>query len=547
MGEREQDTKIHLFQADIRNISLPQKFTYPFQYTPHPLIEMAAEEVKAYLLTRPEWKEEIGKGKMFGVLLVRMPDGRVGYIAAFSGNLAGSNKHDFFVPPIYDLLHPDGFFRKGEAEIGVLTGQIGAVGMQIEYSRHLYAEKQERAREEIESAKRSFRDRKQARDARRKAGIDAAEEQQLIAESQFQKAELARLRKRWRCALDRFQNEVKVLEAQEASLKERRKATSEALQIRIFKEFRILNANGEEKDLCELFRDTPQGFPPAGAGECALPKLLQYAYLHALTPLAMGEFWQGKSPKQEIRKEGCFYPSCTGKCKPILQHALIGLEVEPNPQEDLQRQKQALEIVYEDPWIVVVNKPPGMLSVTGKYADGWSVQRYLAVRYPDATGPLLVHRLDMATSGLLLVAKDKETHRRLQQQFEARRVKKRYTALLEGNVGLPDEGIISLPLAPLEEEMFRRKVDREKGKEAITRYRIIERTDAYTRISFFPETGRTHQLRVHAAHPEGLNHPIIGDGVYGTPGKRMYLHAASLEFVHPTTGVLMRFYREADF
>lgn len=307
----------------------------------------------------------------------------------------------------------------------------------------------------------------------------------------------------------------------------------------------MLNARGEEKDLLEIFRDTPQGIPPAGAGECALPKMLQFAYLHRLRPLAMGEFWWGDSPKEEIRIHGHFYPSCRGKCGPILRHMLEGLEVEKNPlQEDIHR-TTPLETVYEDEWIVIVEKPAGMLSVPGKDEIG-SVLERLRERYPQATGPLLVHRLDMATSGLLLAAKTKEVHQKLQALFETRNMRKKYEAILEGTVET-DEGCIELPLCPDPTDRPRQMASAERGKPAVTRYRVKKREGGRTWVDFYPLTGRTHQLRVHAAHPLGLGHPIVGDELYGHRAERMYLHAASLEFVHPVTGKKIQVEREADF
>ena len=286
--------------------------------------------------------------------------------------------------------------------------------------------------------------------------------------------------------------------------------------------------------------------PPAGAGECAAPKLLQQAYLHGWKPIAMAEFWWGNSPKAEIRHHGYYYPACKGKCEPILQHMLQGLEVEENPMLQLPEQGYGkLKIVYEDEWLLVVNKPSGMLSVPGK-GEKESVYSLARQLYPEADGPMIVHRLDMATSGLLIVAKNKKVHQHLQAQFKNHSIRKKYIALLDGIIP-QDEGTIELPICPDPLDRPRQVVDMEYGKPAITHYQVLERRDKCTRIAFHPHTGRTHQLRVHAAHPSGLHCPIIGDELYGRKDKRLYLHAESIEFTHPADGRIIRITEKADF
>ncbi len=528
--------KLHFFTHSTDGITLPSVFTYPFHYTPHPLTQLAAREVQAYLSERKEWEEELHQGKMFGVLVVRTPDNRTGYLAAFSGNLAGSNSHPFFVPPVYDLLQPDGFFRLEEAQISQINTRIRELEQASEYQsqKKELLDLQETGNRQLTAAKEAMRQAKQAREKLRAAGVSPETEAQLIKESQFQKAEYKRLEKRIKNEIDTQAVLVHRHEALIRQLKEERKHRSAALQLRLFQQFQMLNAKGEHKDLCQIFQDTPQGTPPAGAGECALPKLLQYAYQHQLYPLAMGEFWWGMSPKEEIRHHGHFYPSCKGKCAPILAHMLIGLNVEKNPLEvDCHKDKE-LEIVYEDEWIVAVNKPAGMLSVPGKN-DLDSVCQRLQRLYPQATGPLVVHRLDMATSGILLAAKTKEVHQQLQALFATRQMEKQYTAILQGYHG-NDEGDISLPLMPDWNNRPCQMVHPTLGKPALTHFRVIKRQGEKVWVTFWPHTGRTHQLRVHAAHAEGLNAPIAGDELYGTKDKRLYLHASYLSFVHPVTG-----------
>ena len=329
------------------------------------------------------------------------------------------------------------------------------------------------------------------------------------------------------------------------SLKEERKNRSIALQQWIFRQFRLLNAHGETKDIEQIFAETARRNPPAGTGECAAPKLLQHAYLQGLQPLAMAEWWWGDSPKGEIRRHGHYYPSCRHKCEPILHHMLQGVDVEPNPLLVSNTDATQLHTVYEDDSLLVVNKPAGMLSVPGKTGQA-SVLSILQERYPDATGPLLVHRLDMDTSGLLLAAKDKDIHALLQAQFESRSVKKRYLALLEGvPQGKEPKGFIRLPMRPDYDNRPYQLVDFEYGKPAVTRYEILspladETSKERTLIHYYPETGRTHQLRVHSAHPDGMNCPIVGDPLYGQPADRLYLHAEYLEFRHPVYGKILK-------
>lgn len=541
------NAKVHFFPFPIASIALPTQFTYPFHYTPHTLTELAAKEVQIYLQSRKDWAEELQEGKMFGVLIVRTPEKRIGYLAAFSGNLAGSNHHSFFVPPVYDMLQPNGFFRQEEKNISAINLQIKKTensSLYLDMKNELNAAKQYAAAA-IAQYKEALKKAKSERDERRKSGISPEEETLLIRESQHQKASFKRKEKELQNFIKEKQDKVRQIEETICLLKQERKKRSAALQEKLFGQFRMLNAKGERKDLCELFKSTPQGFPPSGAGECALPKLLQYAYSSDLTPLAMGEFWWGMSPKDEIRHHGHFYPSCKGKCEPILRHMLIGLDIENNPLEDNIHQHTPLDILYEDDSLLVVNKPAGMLSVPGKN-DLDSIFQRLRILYPHATGPIIVHRLDMATSGLLLAAKTKEVHQKLQALFEERKIKKRYTALLEGELSFA-HGTISLPLCLNPLDRPRQMVDFTHGKEAVTYYETMGYENGKTRVYFYPLTGRTHQLRVHAAHSQGLNHPIVGDELYGWKSDRLYLHAAELEFLHPVTQKIIHITKEADF
>ena len=607
---------IHFFKKPVSYLALPEKFTYPFHYTPHPLCVLAAEEVKAYIASRKEWQEELASGKMFGVLIVQTDNGitnneenQIGYLAAFSGNLDGKNLHPYFVPPVYDLLQPEGFFKIEEEQISAINIRIRELENSSSYlgSKEKWKIETEQAKAVLNQAKAELKMAKEAREIRRQSSPELSEEEQasLIRESQYQKAEYKRLEKEWKKRLEELETEVRHFDIEIERLKTERKERSAALQRKLFEQFRMLNAQGEVKDLYTIFEQTVQKVPPAGAGECALPKLLQYAYLHQLKPLAMAEFWWGDSPKNEIRHHGYYYPSCKGKCEPILQHMLQGLEIDENPLLNPVHEEEELEIVFEDEWLLVVNKPAGMLSVPGKAEDRDSVYHRLKKKYPEATGPMIVHRLDMATSGLLLVAKTKEVHQDLQAQFANRSIKKRYVAVLDGAIIKTEKetkpiaekailiakntvstkktakaertgstGRIELPLCLNPLDRPRQMVSSEHGKEAITEYQIISESERitsesentfnesnridesersinesrkYTRIIFYPLTGRTHQLRVHAAHPEGLGCPILGDELYGKKADRLYLHAEYIEFRHPIYGDILCIQKEADF
>lgn len=541
---------LHRFTTSITDIPLPERFTYPFCYTPHPLCILAAKEVQSYLTRQTAWKDELRQGKMFGVLIVQTEHGETGYLAAFSGILAGKNLHPFFVPPVYNLLQPQGFFKIEEENISSINRNI----RQLENDKAYAALSAELARtiqsaeNILATAKAQLKEAKTAREQRRKEKeLNAQEEAELIRESQFQKAEYKRLERSWKARITTLQTQTEDWERRISALKSERKTRSAALQQKLFEQFGMLNYRGEVKNLCEIFGQTVHKTPPAGAGECAAPKLLQQAYLHGWKPIAMAEFWWGDSPKTEIRHHGHYYPACKGKCEPILQHMLQGLQVEENPMlKRMQVPSKNLEIVYEDPWLSVINKPAGILSVPGK-EDAVSVYSLMREQYPEADGLLTVHRLDMATSGLMLIAKTKRVHQNLQAQFKNRLVRKRYVALLEGIVP-KDKGTVDLPLCLNPLDRPRQMVHTEHGKPAITDYQVLERLDGKrTRIAFYPRTGRTHQLRIHAAHPLGLHCPIIGDELYGEKADRLYLHAEYLEFTHPITGETVRITKEAEF
>ena len=543
--------KLHLFDGGIGEVGLPLCFNNPFSYVPHPLCVRAAEKVHRVVYENSAWSSEAARGKMFGVLIVRDTRGEIGFLAAFSGLLAGCNEHDFFVPAVFDFLAPDGYFKCEEREISSINSEILRLKSSEEYLAAVSAlECVERERDEALAAEReAMRAGKAAREQRRAIGnLSPEEETRLLNESRFAKAEHKRNVKRWDERVTAFKNAVAVYEEKITAMRADRKSRSAALQQWLFDNFILLDSVGECRSLSQIFADTPQGVPPAGAGECAAPKLLQYAFVNALTPLAMAEFWMGESPVGEVRRDGCFYGSCIGKCKPILSFMLAKMDVEPSSQEVSLLSAEDIKVLYEDDYLMVVNKPSGMLSVPG-IVGGTSVEEHLQ-RVCPGCDIRVVHRLDMATSGLLLVAKSVDVYSAMQREFAARRVKKRYSALLDGVIA-NNEGEISVPLSADYVNRPRQKVDFSCGKEAVTRYETVEVVEyngrRCTRVAFCPLTGRTHQLRVHAAHAAGLNTPIVGDELYGARDKRLMLHADRVEFTHPVTGEVLAFECPADF
>ena len=507
---------------------LPETFNNPFNYVPHPVCEAAVVDllprVEELMCGNPE-------GKMFGVLVVSKEE-KLYYLAAFSGQLYDQSVLPGFVPPVFDFLAPDGYFKIHEAEISAINQEIDNLGSDGRYieSRKIYLQLQNDAEVAIAAAKQKMLDAKTRRDAERsQRTLTVEEETAFVKESQFLKAELRREKKRWTEQLEKAKEAVSVYEQQIETLADQRKTKSEALQNWLFEHFVMVNYAGERHNLLEIFRDTVQQLPPAGTGECCEPKLLQYAYTHGLKPIQMAMFWWGKSPEGEIRHHLHYYPACSGKCKPVLTYMLPSEVLAANSHRDLSEQ---LEIVYEDADLWVVNKPSGMLSVPGK-SHRESVISLLQERCQEGETPLVVHRLDMDTSGLLLVAKHKTAHYRLQKQFRDREIHKTYVAVLDGEpLPIGEEGRIELPLSP---DMMHRpfqKVDKANGKPAVTLYRVVGEHV----VELHPLTGRTHQLRVHCAHAEGLGRPIQGDNLYGRRADRLYLHAARIAFTHPMSG-----------
>ena len=430
---------------------------------------MVVDDICLYIQQRPEWDEEFGKGKMLGVLLCA--DGTI--LKAYSGNAAIKDEEHYFVPPVYDLTHPDSFYLTDDDAISAINRRLLEPGLSPDEVRRLT---------------------------------------------------------------------------------ERRKQLSQDLQLKIFTHFDFVNTRGGYKNIVDIFRDAGRGLPPGGAGECAAPRLLQFAREHHLTPVALAEFWYGRSPRAILRVHRQFYPSCIEKCSPILAYMMRPAEKANDNAEGGKRKEESWKeealkensfkeeswkeesekeskkevkglkskaglfpaILFEDEHLIVLSKPSGLLSTPGKDAGQPDVESWLHRQYPEVKGPMLAHRLDQATSGLLLAAKDAQTHRLLQQGFERRTVHKRYVAWLDGDLK-SDCGLLSIPICPNPDDRPRQVTDWQFGKAAQTRYNVLKREGGRTLVEFFPLTGRTHQLRLHAASPFGLDCPIVGDRLYNDP------------------------------
>ncbi|MFN1547779.1 RluA family pseudouridine synthase [Vibrio natriegens] len=549
------------FTADISGYELPEQFTFPFYYTPHPLCVLAAEQLQQHLLTQNDFEhdfgledEQAGRGKMFGVLLVQNQQGELGYLSAFSGKIADQNLLPEFVPPVYDMLTDEGFFRAETDAINAINAEYKQCADNpelIELKAEIQADRTSYQQEE-QAQRQIMIDGRANRKLQRKQGEQTLGPDELKTllddlgkQSVAEKNALKHLKMAWDQKLAVKEQRLATLKHELSELKERRKALSNALQHKLHRQYRFLNDLGEERDLVDIFATTTNPVPPAGAGECAAPKLLQYAFKHGFKPLALAEFWWGESPKSEVRQHKKFYPSCNSKCQPILGHMLQGMNVEPNPLAENWAEDKELEILYQDEAMVVVNKPSGLLSVPGKTIKDSAYTRLQAM-FPDVEGPFVIHRLDMATSGILVFALTKRANKSLQKQFMARGVQKRYMALLEGELS-DAEGDISLPMRGDPEDRPRQLVCFEHGKPAETHWQLIEVKNGRSKVYMYPKTGRTHQLRVHSAHHMGLNMPMVGDGLYGEKANRLNLHAEMLELDHPYSKERMSFHADCEF
>jgi tRNA pseudouridine32 synthase / 23S rRNA pseudouridine746 synthase len=530
------DPAVRRARADLPAFSIAET-------TPHPLALRAADELWATLDAAPP--REPG-GKMFGVLVVADAEGRLGYTRGYSGMLDGQWEQPGFVPPVFDAAARDAFWPAGEAELGALTAALEAARGDREVQALRLALAELRGQQDAEHAalRAVHRHRRSERAASRAALASRADDEATRAAgyaldqaSRGDAAERRRLEAAHQAARAALASRLAEEDAEVAALEQRRAERSRQLQQQLHDSYVFSNARGDRRRLTELFAPT---VPPSGAGDCAAPKLLAHAYAGGLRPIALAERWWGPPPLSGGRIAGRFYPPCRGKCAPILTHLLDGLAREPSPRfGDASVAPDEPRLVFEDSWLVVVDKPCDLLSVPGRTAElADSVLTRLRARYPDASGPLLVHRLDLHTSGLLLAAKDPITHARLQQLFARRLIDKQYAAWLDGQPA-SERGVVELALRVDLDDRPRQIVDPVHGRPARTEWRVLERRAGRTRVVLMPRTGRTHQLRVHAAHPAGLGAPIVGDVLYGRPDRRLLLHAEALRFVHPHTGRTM--------
>ena len=564
---RTDDPLVHRFDAGESDMPLPERFNNPFRYTPSTVTAEAAKAVLGHIFSSDRLMQAFSEGKMLGVLVIRDSAGGIGFLAGFSGLAGGRSMLPYFVPPVLDLTDPSGYFRQEEARINGIGTSIKEAEENPEFRAAIRNAEAVKAgcEEKIRQWKERMAESKARRDALRLSGADKTTLASLIKESQFEKAQLKRISAECKAAMEDAASICRKFSDRIAALKRMRQEKSEELQEWISRNMVVENALGEKKSVWEIF--SGEGLvPPGGTGECAAPKLLHYAYTHRLEPVAMGEFWYGKSLGNEVRQHGRFYPSCKGKCGPLLGFMLQGLDVEtehPEPFSGTVNRSDAVPaIIYEDSDIIAVDKPSGMLSAPGKTGEK-SLPEILSEKLGIPV--LCIHRLDMDTSGVIVFAKNPGAQKNLQRQFEAGKVEKEYTALLDtaGN-GTPDAaiglsetwksaavgcGTISLPLAPDYHDRPRQKVDFKHGKKAVTEYNVIGTGEGWAKVLLRPLTGRTHQLRVHAAHPLGLGSPIKGDRLYGSADSacRLCLHASRIKFRHPVTGLPVELASNPEF
>ena len=526
---------IHRYPAGF-SCPLPDSFTDPFRYAPHPLVTQAGELLMNRIKGSAELSRIFAEGKMLGVLAVGYGEGHkeIGYLAAFSGNAGGMNTIDGFVPPIFDLLDPEGYFKTKEAEISALNEDIAHLESCPELAsiRKELADAEASMATAVSEQKARMAILKVERDQIRSEVLEDTRSNELIRQSQFEKAELRRLKAHWDGIItglkDRLEQRLQTI----IDMKRRRKEMSDALQEWIFRQYIVHNSHGESRSIFDIFGDSGL-MPPGGTGECAAPKLLEHAFRNGLKPLAMGEFWYGGSPDTAVRTEGHFYPSCTSKCGPLLGYMLQGM-----PLMKIEDTHGNPTVLYEDDDIIAVSKPSGMPSVPGINC-GRSLLEWL-VSETGCNTVESVHRLDMDTSGIMIFAKNVSAGNHIRKQFEEHSVRKTYKALLSlsgtRSMEAGESGTIAIPLSPDYDERPRQKVDFKQGKESVTEYCVEETLKNGILVTFRPRTGRTHQLRVHSAHHLGLGRPIVGDLLYGGPtGSRLHLHAYEITFLHPST------------
>lgn len=554
------------FESCIDSFSLPERFTFPFYYQPHPLCLLAAQELQTNLDQQTVWQHDFNQsGKMFGVLLVENTQGELGYLSGFSGQMTKEGCTTHFVPSVDNSVESS-YFKTEQKRINDLNDQLAQLkcNPQLTEKKQLLSEIMVAANAAIGALQSNAAAKKKQRKERRVlAGSSYSEyeftllKETLAKESVSDKNEVKYLKLHWQEKITRVQQDVDTFIDVISSIKEERALSSSALQKWLFEQYRFLNINQVEKNLTQIFVDTAfhqkYGVPPAGAGDCAAPKLLQHAFKANMKPLAMAEFWWGKSPKSEVRQHKNFYTACIGKCQPVLTHMLSGMTVDENPMLKTSSKEKTIDILYQDDVMAVIDKPSDLLSVPGKSISDCVYNR-MKLAFPKATGPLIVHRLDMSTSGLMVIALTKQAHKNLQQQFIKRTVEKRYVALLSDcpkQILESEHGKINLPLAGDFDDRPRQMVCFDTGKEAETKWQLVaiekQGRHSLARVHLYPKTGRTHQLRVHCAHHLGFNTPIVGDDLYGTNANRLHLHAEMLKLKHPITEEELEFTVPAKF
>ncbi|WP_102363365.1 RluA family pseudouridine synthase [Vibrio cyclitrophicus] len=552
-----QYTPLHLVNSNV-DLALPTRFTFPYYYTPHPTCELAMLQLQQSLTDCGV--NETSQGNLYAVLLVQNPTTQeLGYLSAFSGlqldpALIYQLNNINFVPPAFDS---EKFQSQNSANLA-LQLQLENDIKKLQQSHNLDTLLVELEELKVESAQaiESFQlamaaNKAQRNELREQANHEKALGNQELAsnllkqlgnQSSQEKRDLKGLRIEWKQKIAERQSQVDAIESELKNRKQGYQVISAQLKTQRLSHYHFINQAKQSKSLLELLdgKDALEG-----SGDCCLPKLLNFAFECGLKPLALSEFWWGQPPKSQIRQHGNLYPVCQSKSFEILDHQLIGIELEDNPLIVNPAIGKSFDIVYEDKEIVVVNKPDEFLSVPGKFIED-SIYTRIKARYPNATGPLIIHRLDMSTSGLLILALTAESNKHIQKQFIDRTVVKRYTALLEGEID-GKSGDISLPLRGDITDRPRQLVCHKHGRNAETYWEAVSSNNGKTKVHLYPKTGRTHQLRVHCAHPLGLGLPIRGDDLYGYKRERLHLHAGYLKLIHPTTGEWMEFEVPSEF
>ncbi|MCC4790851.1 pseudouridine synthase [Vibrio splendidus] len=554
-----QYTPLHL-KNDNTNVDLPlpTRFTFPYYYTPHPTCEFAMQQLQQSLLDCGV--NETSQGNLYAVLLVQDPTTQeLGYLSAFSGlqldSLLSSQLTSIaFVPSAFDgqqfqVQNTQGLFKQATLINDITnleqTHNLDDLTSSLNELKN-DASKAVEAFQIAMAANKAERTvlREKANQEKALGNLDLAADllKQLGNQSSQEKRDLKAIRIEWKQKIAERQSQVDAIESELKSRKQEYQAISAELEAQRLSHYRFINQALESKNLLELLdgKDALEG-----SGDCCLPKLLNFAFEHGFKPLALSEFWWGLPPTAVIRQHANLYPVCQSKSFEILDHQLNGIELEDNPLIVNPAVGKSFDIVYEDDEIVVVNKPEEFLSVPGKFIED-SVYTRIKARYPDATGPLIIHRLDMSTSGLLILALTAESNKHIQKQFIDRTVEKRYTALLDGEID-GKSGDISLPLRGDITDRPRQLVCHEHGRNAETHWEAVSTNNGKTKVHLYPKTGRTHQLRVHCAHPSGLGVPIRGDDLYGYKRERLHLHAGYLKLIHPTTGEWIEFEVPSEF